>query len=189
MNEELSNDLQLPDEKSVLLQQAKVMGLSVSNNIGLETLKEKIRAHLEETSAKDEPAEPETPVADKPKTLREVMYQEQMKLVRIRIVNLDPKKASLKGEVFTVANEYIGTVRKFIPYDPEVSENGYHVPYCIYTQLVEKKFLSIRVTTVNGKEHVSHAWAKEFGIEVLPPLTPEELRQLAQAQLAAGSID
>jgi hypothetical protein len=32
-------------------------------------------------------------------------------------------------------------------------------------------------------------WAKEFSLEVLPPLTQEELDRLAAAQIAAGSID
>lgn len=50
------------DEKALLLQQARMMGLNVSNNIGV-ALREKIAAHLSETGNKstdtDDVEEPE----------------------------------------------------------------------------------------------------------------------------------
>jgi len=113
-----------------------------------------------------------------------------MKLVRLRIQNLDPKKKDLPGEIFTVANEYLGTVKKFVPYG-EVTEEGYHVPYCIYRMMDARKFLNIRTVKDRrtGIERVESTWAKEFALEVLPQLTAKELAELANAQKAAGSFN
>lgn len=123
-------------------------------------------------------------------TEREQIRRDALKLVRCRITNMDPKKADLPGEVLTIANRYIGTVKKFVPYG-EVTEEGYHIPNCIYEELESRRFQNIRTVKdrKTGKKSVSATWAKEFAIEVLPPLTPEELAQLATAQIAAGSVE
>ena len=204
------------NELEVLKQRARMMGVEFSNNIGVDTLRERIRAKAEEQSKAESTApqvaapslfDPSTPpiqqtptqaapgssslgsVSEKPVkpiTLRQYLQREQMKLVRVRITNLDPKKKNLPGEVFTVANEYLGTVRKYIPYG-EVSDEGYHVPYCIYRELESRRFLDIRTykDRANGnKIRVEQRWAKEFAIEVMPHLSQIELRQLAVAQMA-----
>lgn len=123
-------------------------------------------------------------------TLRQHLYNEQMKLVRVRIQNLDPKKADLNGEVIAVGNKHLGTVKMFVPYG-EVTDDGWHLPYIIYKELERRRFLSIRtVKDPRTKQPVvKKGWAKEFAIEVLPPLTATELKQLATAQAAAGSIE
>ena len=121
--------------------------------------------------------------------MREHLKQQSLKLVRIRISCLDPKKKDLPGEIFTVANEYIGTVRKFVPYG-DATDDGYHVPHCLYEMLNNSQFLSIRtVKDKKGNSRIETSYVRQFAIEVLPPLTPEELRELATAQQAAGSID
>ena len=123
-------------------------------------------------------------------TLRQHLYNEQMKLVRVRIQNLDPKKADLNGEIITVANKHLGNVKLFVPYG-EVTDDGWHIPYIIYKELARRKFLSIRtVKDPRTKQPVvKKGWAKEFAIDILPPLTQKELNSLAVAQAAAGSID
>lgn len=193
----------MEDELSILKQRARMMGVEFSNNIGLETLKQRIQDKLDGNSSIDEVQPPPAPMVDpaeqqaidtKPKkvrTLRQKLYEEQMKLVRIRIQNLDPKKKDLQGEIITVANEYLGTVRKYVPYG-EVTENGWHVPYCIYEFLKARKFLNLRTFTDRrngGNIRVEQGWAQEFSIEVLPPLTQEELKKLANAQAAAGAVN
>lgn len=188
------------DELSLLKQRARMMGVQFSNNIGLESLKERIRAKQEGESESSEqksevtplvdPAKP-APVAGKRKTLRQHLIEENMKLVRLRITCLDPKKKDLPGEVFTVANEHLGTVRKFVPYG-EVTDNGYHVPYCIYKALKARKFLNIRTYKDRQNQNqikVEQGWAQEFALEVLPPLTPDEIKKLAAAQSAAGGLN
>lgn len=191
-----TEDIQV-DQLALLKQRAAVMGISYSNNISLETLKKRIQEKMDGVEViktdLEKPVQVVNPLIDqKPKartpSLRQHMHDTQMKLVRLRITNLDPKKKDLHGEIITVANEYLGTVKKFVPYG-EVTDDGFHVPYCIYRELDSRKFLNIR-TVRNRKEgttKVESNWAKEFALEVLPQLTREELNRLAAAQAAAGS--
>lgn len=129
-----------------------------------------------------------TKVAEK-LSLRQKLHNDKMKLVRLRITNLNPAKKDLPGEIFTVANEILGTVRKFIPYG-EATDNGYHVPFWIYEQLKDREFQNIRVTKDSqGRRQIHTSMAREFALEVLPPLTEVELAQLAAQQAAAAGLD
>lgn len=201
-NEDTVNDIAMPSELDVLKQRATLMNISFSNNIGVEALRKKIEAaqaedekepEAEEDSEEEEVATSNplttSPVTTKKMTLGQKIRQEQLRLVRVRIQNLDPKKKDLPGEIITVANEYMGTIRKFVPYG-EATDNGYHIPYCIYEFLKNRKFVNITVKRgKNGHTQVSHADVREFSIEVLPPLSKTELDQLATAQIAAGSLN
>jgi hypothetical protein len=195
------------NELELLKNRAKLMGIPFSNNISVETLQAKIQAKMDEAvtpgpkvtatatiSAANPTPNPligETP--DKPRkklTLRQYMRDTQMKLVRVRITCMDPKKKDLQGEILTVANEYLGTVRKYIPFG-ELTDEGYHIPFCLYTMLEQRKFLNIR--TIKDRRtnttRVEATWVREFAIEVLPQLTQAELTRLGNAQIAAGSVD
>lgn len=192
-NEDTVNDIAMPSELEVLKQRATLMNIKFSNNISVEKLREKIEA----AQAKDEPVVEAAvnplganqEAGAKKMTLGQKIRAEQTRLIRVRIQNLDPKKKDLPGEIITVANEYMGTVRKFVPFG-EVTDNGYHIPYCIYEFLKERKFINITTRKgKNGLPDIRATEAREFSIEVLPPLTEAELAQLAQAQIAAGSLN
>lgn len=191
------NELSEEEQLKVLKKRADQIGVKYSNNIGLETLAERINNKLEGKEQKPEEeappplVKPEDAGKPAPKTLREKLVQENMKLVRIRITCLDPKKKEWPGEIITVANEYLGTVRKYVPFG-EATEEGYHVPYCIYKYLKARKFLNIRTYKDRKNQNqikVESNWVPEFAIEVLPQLTKEELAKLAAAQSAAGGLD
>ncbi len=176
------------DEITLLKQRADTLGITYSPRIGVDSLRAKIDERLNEK-------EPDAPAAGSSKltkleqtaALRESMHKEQMKMVRLRITNLNPNKKELTGEIFTVANKFLGIVKKYIPYG-EVTEDGYHVPYILYTELRDRKFLSIktRQDKTTGQIVVSQNWVPEFALEVLPQLTQAELNKLAAAQSAAG---
>lgn len=193
-------DEQAVDELTLLKERAKVMGIPFSNNISLETLRKRVADKME---GKDEAPEvnaltgdPEIAqaMAAKPLdqkanaiALRKLMHATQMRLVRVRITNMDPKKKDLPGEIWTVANEYLGTVRKFVPYG-EQTDDGFHIPHCLYRLLDSKRFLHIRDVKdrTTGIVRQDKVWAKEFSLDVLPTLTQGELDRLAAAQAAAG---
>lgn len=216
------------DELSMLKARAKLMGITHSNNISVEKLKEKIEAKLageptsdDEPEADDDNDDQQTeiglsadlslaapsgapaPLAQKdaaPKrkltkseqeqAIRTELHREAMALLRCRITNLNPAKKDLHGEIFVVGNRYIGTVRKFVPYG-EATDDGYHIPKVLYDELVSRQFQQINTKRDprTGTNQVTTRWVREFAIEVLPPLTQEELNKLATAQAAAGSID
>lgn len=189
------DDVPMPDELTVLKQRAKLMNISFSNNISLEKLRQKIadaqdgkEAEPEQEEAGVNPLEDKNkaPVKETEAQMRQRIRLEQTRLIRVRIQNLDPKKKDLPGEIITVANEYMGTIKKFVPFG-EATDNGYHIPYCIYEFLKNRKFLNIRVT--NKGKKIEQSWVREFAIEELPQLTQEELDKLAAAQSAAGSTN
>lgn len=181
------------DEKTVLKMRATALGLTFSNNISLETLRAKVEAAINGDTPVSEGGNPlgETiPENETPNQIRARLYKECMKLLRCRIQCLDPKKKDLPGEIFTVANEYIGTVRKFIPFG-DVTDDGFHIPQVLYDMLKERKFQNLRTVKDKrtGTERVENSWVTEFAIEILPQLTPQEIERLAAAQKAAGSVD
>lgn len=171
------------DELDLLKQRADTLGVKYSPNIGLDALKTKVEAALNGTKTSDEAgAAPVLSLAQ----LREQMQKEELKLIRVRIANLNPDKKDLHGEIFTVANKIIGTVRVFVPYG-ERTDDGWHVPNIIFKQLKARKFLQVKVLTrAGGHTEVEQKWVPEFSLEVLEPLTEEELSQLANQQAAAN---
>ncbi len=187
----------MPTRKQMLMQKARTMGITFSNNITEETLAERVNAKLNGEPAPKEDKPDLNPLAgDKlgavpaaKKSLRQRIWDEEMALVRVRITNMDPKKKELRGEIMTVANDYLGTVRKFVPFGEDTDE-GYHIPKCLLTMMQERKFLQIREVRdrKTGTVRPETVWVREFAIEILPPLTPEELKQLATAQIAAGTV-
>lgn len=202
LNQDLPEDEEgsenLPTRKQVLMQKARTMGISFSNNITEDALAEKINAKLEGSSVAQATEKSElNPLAGDQlgaipaakKTLRQRIWDEQMALVRVRVTNMDPKKKELRGEIMTVANEYLGNIRKFVPFGEDTDE-GYHIPKCLLTMMQERRFLQIREVRdrKSGVTRPETSWVREFSIEILDPLTKEELKQLATAQIAAGTV-
>ena len=193
---------QQPSELDMLKSRAKLMGITFSNNIGLDSLKAKIEEHKQASEAKTQTQAPTQTNKQQPEiqtenqkkkaktvSLRTHLQKEKMKLVRLRITNLDPKKKDLPGEILTTGNEYLGTVRKFVPFG-EATDNGYHVPYCLYEMMRDRKFLSIKTRKgPKGQTIVEQQMVREFALEILPPLTEAELARLSAAQLSAGGVE
>ena len=174
------------DELAILKDMATKMGITYSPNIGIAALKKKIE---DKRSGSEQETEGTEPKKETEAQMRKRLQDEALKLVRLRITNLNPAKKNIPGEILTIANSYIGTVRKYVPYG-ETTEDGYHVPYCLYKFMKARKFLSIRTfkDKKTGRIDVKQSWAPEFALEILPPLTQKQLDDLAKAQAAAGSI-
>lgn len=114
--------------------------------------------------------------------IRARMYHTEMALVRCQIFNNNPAKNDLHGEIYSVQNKYIGTIRKYIPYG-EATENGYHIPRILVNMLLSKKYLQVRtIKNQNGIEQVEKRIVPEFTVRELPPLTKDELARLAAVQ-------
>lgn len=179
------DDLPVQDELAVLKARADALGISYHPSIGVEKLREKVNAALK----KDE-APQEAPTEDANETeseRRNRLRQEASKLVRIRLTCMNPHKKEWQGEFITAGNSVVGTFTKFIPFN---ADEGWHVPHIIYEQLRDREcqvFVSVR----DSKGNVTRKGKtiKEFAIEVLPPLTEEELKDLAQRQAMAKSVD
>ncbi len=185
------------NELDILKQKADLMGISYKANIGIEALRNKVNAKLAGTEDRTDdngneiPDAAEVPVPKKlskeeqEQAIRDDMYTNQMALVRVRISCLNPAKAQIKGEIITVANRYLGTVRKFVPFG-EATDNGYHIPRVLLNELKSRKFNSISTKKgPNGQLLPVQRLVPEFAIEELEQLSLGELDKLAAAQMAA----
>lgn len=187
-----TEELPVQDELTALKKRAEMLGIKFSNNIGINTLRERIEKALsdepqESEVVQDEPAQEALTPRQKLSRLRRKIRERDMALVRVRISCMNPDKSELQGEIITVSNSILGTVRKYVPFG-EATENGYHIPRIIYNVLKERKFLHIKSIQDKQKKtyRVEKKWIKEFAIEELPPLTPKELKELADDQRARG---
>lgn len=171
-----------PDELALLKKQADTLGVSYKGNIGIEALKARIQEKLGTGEEEVEVA----PV--KRKSLVQAMRDKHMRLVRCRISNMNPAKASIPGEILTVANRFIGKVAKFVPY--RGYDDGYHLPACLYEAIKDREYLRIVKIKdkVTGREYDKAEMVKEFAIALLPDLTPAELAKLAADQRARGGV-
>jgi hypothetical protein len=191
-----------PNELDLLKAQADQMGISYKSNIGVETLRAKIKAKLDgvddttdddndgipDAAEKNPPAKHVKTKAEVEQGIRDKQGKEQLALIRVRISCLNPMKAALQGEIVTVANKFVGTVRKFIPFG-EATDNGYHVPLILLNELKARKFNSVKTKKGDkGAIDISQRLVPEFAIEELEPLTMEELGKLAASQMAAQGL-
>lgn len=189
MTEEVQKPL---DELQILFKQADAMGISYSKNISIETLRKRI-ADKQEGVVEEEV---QKPVAEatvnsviSASKQRQAKIKEATKLIRIRVTNMNPAKSELPGEIFTTGNSVIGTIRKYVPFGGTASEVGYHVPQIILNMLRRRTFTTtVEKRNDKGLVYYEKQVRKEFAIEVLDPLTQEELDKLAQDQRASGRV-
>lgn len=185
--QELPNEDELVvDELEVLKARADKLGIKYHPSISLAKLKEKVAEGLADET-------PEEVVTVKPGKETDVQLKARKRreanaLIRIRVSCMNPNKKEWDGEIITTGNTNTGTIKKFVPFN---SDEGYHVPHMIYEQLLQRQCqVFVTVKDNRGNKVRKGKLIKEFAIEVLPPLTEKELKELAQRQaMASGSAD
>jgi hypothetical protein len=191
MSETQDNEVQTQvtaqDELNALKSRADMMGISYHPSIGLEKLREKVNASLSGAAEKaEEPAvvDPSVETANQRNTR---LKREASKLVRIRVTCMNPAKKEWEGEIFSVGNAVVGSFTKYVPFN---IDEGWHVPQMIYQMMKDRECqIFYTVSDSRGNKTRKGKLVKEFSIEVLPPLTKEELHELAQRQAMSNSID
>ena len=184
------DEVVVQDELDALKARANLLGVKFHPSISLEKLREKVNAAVTSDGAATSEEEAKDPAEPKQETIgekRKRLKTEALKLVRIRLTCLNPAKKEWEGEIITVGNSLIGTVKKFVPFN---ADDGWHVPHVIYQQLQERQCqVFYTATDARGNKVRKGKLIKEFAIEVLPPLTKEELDELARRQAMAKAID
>jgi hypothetical protein len=180
------------DELASLKARADQLNLSYHPSIGLEKLREKVNAAITST----EPPATEKPVekTDAPVAAEESLSERRMRLrresnelVRVRVTCMNPAKKEWEGEMISAGNTTIGTFTKFIPFN---TDEGWHVPRIILRQMQERQcqiFTSTRDS--RGNTVRKGKLIREFAIEIMPPLTVDELKELALKQAATNAIE
>lgn len=107
-------------------------------------------------------------------------------LIRVNISVMNPVMKEWEGEIITGGNSLVGSIKKFVHFN---TTDGYHIPRVIYNILRDRECQIFYTAKDDRGNKVRRAKSiKEFAIEVLEPLTQEELEDLAASQAARGSI-
>jgi hypothetical protein len=185
VNQEKSFDHVLKDELTQLKERAAILGIQYHPSIGLDKLREKVTAALKEP---DEPEEAYavTEVQESKAQAHARLRKEASVLIRVRLTCMNPAKQNWEGEIFTVSNSVIGTMKKFIPFH---AEEGWHIPQALLNIIQERHYQAPYTERGSkGQEIRKYKMAKEFSIELLPNLTANELKDLANQQAIANRI-
>ena len=199
---ELRKPEQSPELES-LKETATKIGLKYHPNIGLDKLRGKVNAKLnsepDTSDSSDDQSEPMPTVGvaevdpDKQFRKRETpamrkarLRKKAIRLHHVRIVCMNPNKKEWKGEIITVINSVIGTVKRYVPFNAPM----WHVEDCILEVLRDRQYTKhFAAKSKSGRPATRQSQEKEFAIEMLPPLTKKELSDLAKEQSISGRIE
>ena len=92
-NEPTAVELAEREERTVLMNRARMMGLTISNNIGLEKLREKIKDAQE--GKKETPVVAPPPMVDPTSTGRKYNQRERMRLEATRLIRCQTEEHRL----------------------------------------------------------------------------------------------
>lgn len=179
------------DELTTLKARADLLGISYHPSIGLEKLRAKVDAALndsvDETVQEDAPVSAAVAPVESVNARRARKRKEAAELIRIRISCMNPNKKEWEGEIITAGNSVVGTFAKYVPFNVE---EGWHVPRIIYNQLLQRQCQIFTTTRdARGNNVRQGKLIREFNIEVLPQLTTDELAELARRQAMSKAID
>ena len=171
------------DERAALEARAKVLNISYHTNISTEKLRERVNAAISGTREQDSerPAKDESDAAR-----RSRLKKKASRLIRVRIHCNDPAKKDWPGEYITVGNNAVGTYRKYVPYN---QDEPFHLPEIIVNALREKRVQVF--ATKKSKNGIPVRESKSiaaYAIEIVQPLTEEEVAQLANSQMARNAL-
>ncbi|WGN90654.1 hypothetical protein [Pseudomonas phage vB_PaeP_YL2] len=205
--------LESPDTRSeleVLQEKATALGISFRSNTGVEKLREKINAVLNDEAVGDEEEDEATEAtssipkpsaeagaaalkateAPRPKTEGELRRDRRLaahRLIRCRITCHNPNKNDWDAEYFSIGNDEIGTIRRLVPYEVD-----WHVPEALLNFIKSKQyqhFYTVTEQTPMGPQKVRRSKSvREFSVEILPQLSEDELESLRKQQAVNGSF-
>jgi hypothetical protein len=175
------------DELTLLKERAAILGIQYHPSIGVDKLREKVAAALKDPAELEESVEQATQEVQESEAQANARYRKEASvLIRVRLTCMNPAKQSWEGEIFTVSNSVIGTMKKFIPFH---AEEGWHIPQALLNIIQERVYQAPYTERgTKGQELRRFKLVKEFSIEILPNLTASELKDLANQQAIANRI-
>ena len=185
-------DQPVESELDALKLRAETLGIKFHPAISLDKLRERVEEAME-APVETPTEESGVPVAtgsrktvhNTGKTAEELL-DDARKLVRVRVTCMNPAKREWEGEIFTAGNSIVGTHRKYVHYNTD-----WHVPNIIFKMMKARKCQVFTTSKArNGVQIRQSKMIPEFSIDVLEPLTEQELKELAQRQkMASGSAE
>ena len=165
--------------RAELLARASLMGLSVHPSAKNETIAAKIAAHLKADPVDGQAGEsPTADAAPAPLTKAEKELHPMKRLHRVIITCNDPQKADQSGDIISVSNSVIGSLRFYFHFN-----KPWHVPEIVLETLKESK-LFLHASRKDGREIITRE-VPRYNIQYLPALTEKERGRIADKQNAA----
>lgn len=162
-----------PTQLELLKTQAEIMGIEYREDITEQALRKQLMDALAQ--------------ADSGETIshadRKKLIKDSMKLERVIISPNATHMKEHQGQIFSVGNSILGYVNKFVLFNAE-----YHVPKIILDHIKDQKMQFFTTKVVNGEQLRESKLRPMYTVEVLDPLTKEELEDLAKSQAARHSI-
>lgn len=118
-----------------------------------------------------------------PDQIRDKYRKENTKLIRCKIIPLDPADSGKTGELVSVGNTVLGDISKIVMFNSIT-----HIPNIMYKVMKESTFYK-RVPSTNPKLPPKMIEVPKYSIEVLPTLTQQELDDLREQQRKNGSFE
>ena len=153
--------------------QAEMLGVEVTEKDTAESIAEKI--------AKAVNADKSNKVVEETVSLTTKMTEtaKAHALVRCRITCLNPTKSAFEGEIFTVGNDFIPPIRRYVPFN-----KVWHVEAFLLEVIKGRTFLYMPQKPASsgsqgfGSDFQQRDLRPEFSIEILPQLTEAELEEM-----------
>jgi len=183
-------------DREALESKAKMLGVQYHPSLSNAKLSERIKEHVAAEAAPktvlEKAPEPEAKAAkvsvvggkETENEARIRRKKEASELVRIILTCKNPLKAEHGGQMFSVGNSNIGNFTKYVPFE---NQEGWHVPKIILQLIKDSEYQHFFKDPKNPNITLSKR-AKEFVVDILPPLTKDELFELAQRQAMSGSV-
>lgn len=175
-------DLNKEEQLQALKNRANMLGITFHPNIKYDKLKEKVDEKLAEMPDKDPMDTGLTPQKTEGQ-LKMERIKKASKLIRLNITSVDPNKRDWSGEYFIAGNSEVGFFKKYVPYGLD-----WHVPEIILNTIKDKK-CAVYLNDPKQKGQKIRKLVKAYNVDILPPLTKEEIEELAKAQAASGRLE
>lgn len=186
MTDKTNNEIQADETAKLktLKTKADMLGVTYHPNIGLEKLKEKVDAKMAEQDTVDPVDAGVIPVLDQGNS-RAAKRKDCAELVRVIVTSRDPNKKDWPGEIFSVGNSTVGFFKKYVPYGHE-----WHIPKIIFNTIRDRKVqVFVPIIDSKGNKTKEPRLISAYSVDVLDPLTPAQLADLAKAQAASGRLE
>lgn len=181
--QELSQELQQENVRDYYKDQARILGLTYRQNLPTEELKTLVEETLLERN-KQQQTTTYNGISKLPKSVVE-MQQTATTLVRCTIDCLDPNEKERQSMLFTVANDNV-MVKRLVPVNGVV----WHVERILLDHIKSRTYMQYPTKYVNGKAVADMDRGRKlpmFKVVELPPLTEQELKDLAEQQRQNGT--
>jgi hypothetical protein len=177
-------------------EELQARGVKLHHKTGSQKLRDTLKAVMDGTYQNETEAVPKaTESIPDVKELTAVEHvkkltkeQRALRMQRIVVSPNDPLMSSYNGLIFTVGSSAVNKgkmIKKYVPFN---NDDGWHVPQIIIDQIDAAEMQKFRqVTLPNGDKGLQPYLTKKFNVQILDPLTRDEMEILAAAQASKGA--